>query len=50
VAIVVVDQEGEVVLSPGSYGHDDARLRRIQGTASEQLAVNIANVLIGSKV
>jgi CRISPR-associated endonuclease Cas1 len=50
VAIVVVDHEGEVVLSPGTYGHDDARLRRVQGNASEELAVSIANGLIGSKV
>lgn len=50
VAVVVVDQGGEVVLSPGTYGHNDARLRRIQGTASEDLAVSIANGLIGSKI
>ncbi len=50
VAIVVVDQEGEVVLSPGSYGNDDARLRRVQGTASEELVTSIANGLIGSKI
>jgi CRISPR-associated endonuclease Cas1 len=50
VAIVVVDQDGEVVLSPGSYGHDDARLRRVQGTASDELAVSIAIGLIGAKI
>ena len=30
VALVVVDQEGEVVLAPGIYAHADARLRRVR--------------------
>lgn len=37
VALVVVDPEGDVVLAPGAYGQSDARLRRAQATASEEL-------------
>jgi len=50
VALVVVDQEGDVVLAPGTYGHSDARLRRAQATASEELSLSVAIGLIMPKI
>ncbi len=50
VALIVLDIEGNVELGPGPYAHDETPLRRIQVTASEELAVSIAAGLIRSKV
>jgi CRISPR-associated endonuclease Cas1 len=50
VSILVVDGDGEVVLGPAAYGHDDPRLRRAQATASEEVAVAVASGLIVPKI
>jgi CRISPR-associated endonuclease Cas1 len=50
VALIVLDGEGKVVLGPGPLSHDEARMRRIQATASEKLAVSIAAGLIRPKM
>ena len=50
VALLVVNQDGEVALAPGTYAHADARLRRVQATASEELALSIAIALIAPKI
>ena len=50
VALLVIDQDGNVVLAPGIYAHADARLRRVQATAPEGLALSIAIGLIAPKI
>jgi CRISPR-associated endonuclease Cas1 len=50
VSVLVVDGDGEVILGPTAYGHGDPRLRRAQGTASEEVAVAVASELIVAKV
>jgi hypothetical protein len=46
----VIDSDGEVILGPTHYGHDDPRLRRAQATAPEQVVVSVASGLIVPKV
>src|SRR5262249_12446623 len=50
VAVVVVDSDGEVMLAPGRYGSDDARLRRVQAAPPEALAVEAAAMLLDAKL
>jgi CRISPR-associated protein Cas1 len=50
VSIVLVDGDGEVILGPTAYGHDDPRLRRAQATAPEEVAVSVASGLIRPKI
>jgi CRISPR-associated endonuclease Cas1 len=50
VSVLVVDGDGEVILGPTSYGHDDPRLRRAQATAPEEVAVAMASGLIVAKI
>src|SRR5262249_27166380 len=50
VAVIVVDSDCEVMLGPGRYGADDARLRRVQAAPPEALAVEAATMLLGAKL
>ena len=50
VALVVVDEEGTVMLGPGDYGQEEAPLRRAQATASEEFVVSVASELIRAKI
>jgi CRISPR-associated protein Cas1 len=50
VSIVVVDSDGEVMLGPGRYGVDDARLRRVQAAPPDGLDVEAAAMLLGAKL
>jgi hypothetical protein len=48
--VLVVDRDGEVLLGPAAYGHNDPRLRRAQATAPEEAAVAVASGLIVQKI
>jgi CRISP-associated protein Cas1 len=50
VALVVVDSEGEVMLAPGRYGADDARLRRVQAAPPEAFGLEAAGMLLRAKL
>jgi len=50
VAVIIVDSDGEVMLAPGRYGTDDARLRRAQAAPPDALATEAATVLLTAKL
>jgi CRISPR-associated protein Cas1 len=50
VAVIVVDSDGEIMLAPGRYGADDARLRRVQAAPPDTLATEAAAMLLGAKL
>ncbi|MGA8725443.1 MAG: CRISPR-associated endonuclease Cas1, partial [Acidimicrobiales bacterium] len=50
IPIVIVDRDGQVLLGPGAYGHDDPRLRRAQAAAPEEVTVSVASSLIVPKI
>jgi len=50
VAVIVVDSDGEVMLAPGRYGADDARLRRVQAAPPDALATEAAAMLLKAKL
>jgi CRISPR-associated endonuclease Cas1 len=50
VAVIIVDSDGEVMLGPGRYGADDARLRRAQAAPAEALRLEAAAMLLGAKL
>jgi CRISPR-associated protein Cas1 len=49
-AVIVVDEDGQVTLAPGNYGIDDARLRRLQAARSADLARDLALSLLKAKL
>jgi CRISPR-associated protein Cas1 len=50
VAVVIVDSDGEVMLAPGAYRSDDARLRRVQAAPPDALAVEAAALTLTAKL
>ena len=50
VAVIVVDHDAEVMLASGSYGSDDARLRRVQAAPTTALALDVSTTLLGDKL
>jgi CRISPR-associated protein Cas1 len=50
VAVVVIDDDAELLLTPGDYGTDDARLRRLQAAPPAELARDIATELLTAKL
>src|SRR4029077_13236369 len=45
VAVLILDDDGEVMLAPGGYGVDDGRLRRVQAAPPAGLEVEAARML-----
>jgi CRISPR-associated protein Cas1 len=50
VAVLILDDDGEVMLAPGEYGIDDGRLRRVQAAPPNGLDVDAARLLLVAKL
>lgn len=50
VAVLILDADGEIVLAPGSYTPDDARLRRVQAAPPAGMGVEAARQMVAPKL
>jgi CRISPR-associated protein Cas1 len=50
VSVIVIDDDADVMLVPGAYGTDDARLRRLQAAPPPELAVDLAAAMLQAKL
>jgi CRISPR-associated protein Cas1 len=50
VAVLVLDDDGDVLLAPADHGVDDARLRRVQAAPPDGMDLEVARLLLRPKL